>query len=258
MRNCGSTICVVLSILCWLLLWSWQYSNMISHRSNGPIESVVRDSAESVVSTAPVYENITAIVQTNDRTSHVKFIWVENGQAVSYADIIHAWRELPRFGSWFSSLIAAAPFGELFWECPPTTSMLAPRMPFEFTLVRTHGFRPASPDDFAEYIQCSKGVSHFPNLGRDAVLVAPCEDPDVPRDTYAHLAVFCRRASTEQLDALWRQTGDSLSTILEQRGRRPTWLSTEGSGVPWLHIRLDSRPKYYKTDAYRDFPMSEP
>ncbi|MGI9175867.1 MAG: DUF6940 family protein [Rhodothermales bacterium] len=23
------------------------------------------------------------------------------------------------------------------------------------------------------------------------------------------------------------------------------WLSTAGGGVSWLHVRLDSRPKYY-------------
>ena len=37
------------------------------------------------------------------------------------------------------------------------------------------------------------------------------------------------------------------------RGGQPTWLSTEGSGVPWLHVRLDSYPKYYHTDAYRSY-----
>lgn len=257
MRKCTVKICAVLSILCGLLLWLRQCKNMISRPPHAAKESVVVRSADSTATTAPVYGNIRAIVQTDDRTSHIKFVWIENGQALSYADVIKAWREFPQFGSWFSSLLAAAPFREMFWECPPTTSVLASRMPFECTLIRTHGFRGAAPTDFAEYIRCSKEASHFPNLGRDAVLIAPCEDPDVPRDTYAHLAAFCRGASAEQLDAFWRQTGNSLSTILGQRGRRPTWLSTAGSGVPWLHVRLDSRPKYYKTDAYRDFLMSE-
>jgi hypothetical protein len=25
---------------------------------------------------------------------------------------------------------------------------------------------------------------------------------------------------------------------------KPVWLSTAGAGVPWLHVRLDDRPKY--------------
>ena len=40
---------------------------------------------------------------------------------------------------------------------------------------------------------------------------------------------------------------------------RPVWLSTEGSGVPWLHVRMDSRPKYYHTREFKDWkPWSEP
>lgn len=30
----------------------------------------------------------------------------------------------------------------------------------------------------------------------------------------------------------------------------PIWLNTAGAGVPWLHIRLDSRPKYYRYQPY--------
>ncbi|MFY0533025.1 DUF6940 family protein [Nannocystis pusilla] len=29
------------------------------------------------------------------------------------------------------------------------------------------------------------------------------------------------------------------------------WLSTSGSAVPWLHVRLDARPKYYVFGPYR-------
>ena len=37
------------------------------------------------------------------------------------------------------------------------------------------------------------------------------------------------------------------------RGEAPTWVSTEGSGVAWLHARLDARPKYYHHAPYRAF-----
>ena len=43
----------------------------------------------------------------------------------------------------------------------------------------------------------------------------------------------------------------TLQQTLERRGASLTWLSTEGSGVPWLHVRMDSSPKYYHYDAYR-------
>jgi len=30
----------------------------------------------------------------------------------------------------------------------------------------------------------------------------------------------------------------------------PLWLSTAGLGVSWLHVRLDTRPKYYRHRVY--------
>jgi hypothetical protein len=36
---------------------------------------------------------------------------------------------------------------------------------------------------------------------------------------------------------------------LLQAGRR-FWISTSGLGVPWVHVRLDSYPKYYQYRPY--------
>jgi len=35
---------------------------------------------------------------------------------------------------------------------------------------------------------------------------------------------------------------------------RPLWISTAGMGVNWLHVRLDSRPKYYRHAPYKTPP----
>ena len=34
------------------------------------------------------------------------------------------------------------------------------------------------------------------------------------------------------------------------------WLSTAGLGVYWLHLRLDTRPKYYSFQPYRKPPAA--
>lgn len=41
-------------------------------------------------------------------------------------------------------------------------------------------------------------------------------------------------------------------------GQAPVWLNTAGGGVPWLHLRIDSRPKYYTFEPYRKCPDQEP
>ena len=65
---------------------------------------------------------------------------------------------------------------------------------------------------------------------------------------YGHLAAFVREAPQAQRHTLWQVVGAALD---ERIGVRPTWLSTSGLGVSWLHVRLDSRPKYYQYEPYR-------
>ena len=43
------------------------------------------------------------------------------------------------------------------------------------------------------------------------------------------------------------------TTVLQAAlSEKPLWLSTAGGGVAWLHLRIDSRPKYYSHRPYRD------
>ena len=32
---------------------------------------------------------------------------------------------------------------------------------------------------------------------------------------------------------------------------QPRWLSTAGMGIPWVHVRIDSYPKYYRFPPYK-------
>ena len=123
---------------------------------------------------------------------------------------------------------------------------------YEHVTVRNEGgFSPASPDAFAAHLsRCVHGAAAvFVNLGGDAVLVAPA--PCEPRHVYGHLAAFTRGAALQQQLQLWQAVGRALAQTLDERGGAPIWLNTEGSGVPWLHVRMDSSPKYYHYDAYR-------
>merc|ERR1712187_583010 len=94
-------------------------------------------------------------------------------------------------------------------------------------------------------------MGSFLNLGGDARLVSPLELGD--REQYGHIAAFVRNAAAKEQQGFWAQVGSAMERVLEERMSRPTWLSTEGSGVPWLHVRLDTRPKYYHTAEYKSF-----
>jgi len=105
---------------------------------------------------------------------------------------------------------------------------------------------PPDSSPFAEYFRTDCSVVAFESLGRDALLVAPC--PGMQVDNFAHLARFVATASAERASAFWMAVGEALEKML---GASPTWLSTAGLGVSWLHVRLDTRPKYYRHAPYR-------
>ena len=106
---------------------------------------------------------------------------------------------------------------------------------------------PVDPSPFAEHFDNNavKDVIVFPNLGNDAMLVVPT--PRGPLAAYPHFAAFLRRAGRKQIRSLWRVTAE---TVLNNVSDRSTWISTAGGGVFWLHLRLDSRPKYYRHRPY--------
>jgi hypothetical protein len=144
--------------------------------------------------------------------------------------------------------LRSVPFEAFFWETVP----LSPeRMdaPFECVLVDapTLASNQASPEAFADHFaSATASVVSFPNLAGDSVLVVP--RPTLR--TYGHLAAFLRQAPDEQTDALWTRVGTEVAAWLGARPL-PLWVSTSGLAVPWLHVRLDARPKYYGFEPWK-------
>jgi hypothetical protein len=136
-------------------------------------------------------------------------------------------------------------FGAYCWECPPVTEANR-SVPFECVFVSSSSLARmgTDPDAFAEHFRPDCDVVTFENLGGDATLVAPCPEGNA---NFAHLGSFTATASAEHQDALWRAVGEALASRI---GPRPLWLSTAGHGIAWLHVRLDSRPKYYRHAPY--------
>jgi len=177
-----------------------------------------------------------------------RFVLRRDGVRLRFSDVLALWQRDGSFRSFFLSILAAAPFEAFFWECPPISAANADRT-FEFVLVDGAALAnlPPDPHAFARHCQgAPDGIATFWNLGRDARLVAPCSQGAA--SVYAHIAAFTRHAPEAQQHALWRAVGAEVQGRL---GARPLWLSTSGLGVAWLHVRLDSYPKYYSFGPYR-------
>ncbi len=173
-----------------------------------------------------------------------------HNQRVTYSEVIELWQKNKAFRSFFSSLLAYAPFSAYFWETPPITLSTVNKA-FEFVLVDSPQLARVHPDSssFRQYFQSAtlgEEVITFPNLGRDALLVVPC--PTAEMSAYPHIASFVREAPQSQQQALWQSVG---LVIQQKLNDQPIWVSTSGNGVYWLHIRLDSKPKYYTFKPYK-------
>jgi|EP00927_Polykrikos_kofoidii_P075072 hypothetical protein len=187
-----------------------------------------------------------------ETTHRVRIVRTEEKEQLTWAEVIELWSADENFTLFYIGTLASSPYNAFFWECPSTTASRAGD-PFQHVTIRNpNGFPPADPTTFKALRNCTEGATSFPSLGGDATLISPCQEG--PQDAYGNIAVFVRKASEKQKLALWKELSKTMSRVLAERGPKPTWLSTEGNGVPWLHIRLDSRPKYIHTQWFRREP----
>ncbi|MDY6782300.1 MAG: hypothetical protein SW833_07080 [Cyanobacteriota bacterium] len=181
-----------------------------------------------------------------------KYALWQNAERLCYARVLELWQVDKEFRSFFLSLLSDVPFSAYRWETPAIANSSINR-PFEFVLLDSPGLARASDAaTYREYFTTDDrddGIVVFDNLGKDATLVVP--SPRASNSAYPHLATFIRRAPDAQKHGLWRIVG---RTVQHQLRDRPLWLSTAGGGVSWLHVRLDSRPKYYGFKPYKIFP----
>lgn len=168
-------------------------------------------------------------------------------RVLCWAEVLALWTDSPSFADEFTAALANSQFTCFRWETPALRRQDLDE-PFEFVLIDSPDL-PENPDPtpFAEHFRraADRPVIRFDNLGGDAELVVPC--PIAEDCAYVHVARFVREAPADQQRALWHEVGLAMERRLDER---PVWLSTAGSGVAWLHVRLDDSPKYYVHSPY--------
>ena len=176
-----------------------------------------------------------------------KYRITANGKPVAFRKVIDLWKTSKEFIKFFIGLLKSSSYQGFFWEVKPTASENLDEE-FEFVLVNSP-ILPALVSDstpFAPYFVNVDWVVSMPNLGGDAVLIIPVQKGDASH--YSHLANFVRNAPAEQIEIFWNTVGEEFDKAI---GVETKWLSTAGLGVSWLHVRIDSRPKYYRYQAYK-------
>ena len=165
---------------------------------------------------------------------------------MTFSQVISAWRTDDSFVAEWVARLAEIPVDAYCFETPPLTKQMLTE-PFECVFIDSPllARQEADPQPFQEHFRKPHGSVAFQSLGKDALLVAPC--PENESTCYTHLAAFLRSASKEEARQLWKIVAEALE---ERLADTPIWLSTAGLGVSWLHVRLDTRPKYYRHRAY--------
>jgi hypothetical protein len=191
-----------------------------------------------------------AKIETIESGRIMKYAVTSNSAPLTFANAVKLWELDNEFRTYYSRLLADSPFLAFRWETPALTLVTAAR-PFEFVLLDSPHFCSRHPDSeaFADYFTDDKkdvGITTFDNLGGDSIMIVP--SPRASETVYGHFADFIRGAPSSQIDALWQVIG---RTVAPRLGTKPVWINTAGGGVAWLHVRLDSRPKYYGYEPYR-------
>jgi hypothetical protein len=189
-----------------------------------------------------------------------KFIPVPS---MKWNQVIHALQNDAHFRNSLSKTIIEIPFHQVFFECIPAIPNQLDKTDFEYVLIdatSTSLFDAAKNPDYTtfkeHFIKKPSGVKFatFANSGGDATLIAPSpllllSSNNRPRP-FGTISSFMRNTNEDEQQELWQHVGIALSTRLFSPKATTTWLSTSGTGVSWLHVRLDSRPKYYNFQPY--------
>lgn len=175
----------------------------------------------------------------------------------TWNQVISLWQSNPDFRDLTTLALSKSPYNAFFWETPPIADCTRLKA-WECVMIDAPELTgvTANPFPFAQQFErqeSDKEICLFPNLGGDALLVVPHRTE--PLSIHAHLAAFLRNASHSYTDMLWQILVKAISHRLDTTNGFPLWISTSGLGVSWLHIRLDSFPKYYTYSPYRRIPQ---
>lgn len=167
---------------------------------------------------------------------------------LSFEEVINLWQTSADFRFFYTEILFTCEYDAFYWEHPPN-KLTTISQDYEFVLIESRPLSRVKPDPqpFRAFINGSDKVASFFNLGKDARLVCPKNESELTN--YSSLSKFVRTGDSGQVDLFWQKVGEEYALELCNDWK---WLSTSGLGVYWLHVRIDTIPKYYSYKPYRE------
>ncbi|MCH2085483.1 MAG: hypothetical protein MK226_24080 [Saprospiraceae bacterium] len=175
---------------------------------------------------------------------------LKNGEKfLTFKDVFELWTNNPKFVKFYKDQLIKLDYEAFYWEHPAIKKEFLEKK-YECILQRSRPLEhlPINESAFKDFIHKNELVTDFLNMGKNAILVVPTKKID--KEIYNHMGKFIRLAEQEQIIEVFKRVGKSILEEIENQ--KLIWLNTAGLGVVWLHIRMDTRPKYYKTTRYKE------
>jgi len=147
--------------------------------------------------------------------------------------------------------LITTPFASFYVDFTPVSLSTQHCVPFEFVVTNAPELargRTADPFSFRAFLdgQVEGSFVSFKNLGKDALLLAPVPSSKLAEQDYLDLASFLRSSAPAiEKNTLFSDLGLLVMSRLRDNAN-PVWVGCDGRSVPWLHMRVDERPKYVK------------
>jgi len=179
----------------------------------------------------------------------VRFRLKKGNKNLTFKDVFELWKSNSAFVEFYKDELIKFDYQAFYWEHPAIKKEFLEKK-YECILQRSRPleYLPCDENAFKEYIHVKGQVSDFINIGKDARLIVPTKRTD--KEIYNHMGKFIRLAEREQVIEVFKRVGIAIFEEIEKQ--KLIWLNTAGLGVIWLHIRMDTRPKYYKTKWYKE------
>ena len=212
------------------------------------VDNLIGEIIRSVPVSTIKSQRFDASAESENSGNRLKYRIREKGKILSYADVLDLWEHDSEFVNFYLSAFKKCGYYAFIWETPSICTKSV-RRDFEFVIHNSPiSSRQPDRETYAEYFDTDTapdGIVAFDNLRGDALLVVP--SPYRKDADYSGLAEFFLEAPVTQQRGLWRELARHAKSRLSGR---PMWLSVAGGGIHWLHIRLDSTPKYYRYEPY--------
>lgn len=140
---------------------------------------------------------------------------------VTYRQFLQNIMNEESFRSEFINVLRTSRFDAYFFETPKVTKKSLDNGKFEFILSVANELKNVKSDKttFQEYFGKCKdsAVVSFPNLGSDAVLVAPCPAISNSLDHFSSLGPFVRHADNSQVHEFWIKSARTMLQTVDKK-----------------------------------------